>query len=261
MAFLDELFAALWADHAATTPAAARLDQLLRARGEPVRSDHVALVTFDLPRVEIESVDRAFVAHGYEAAQSYELPDRGLIASHYEHGRDARMPKVLIAAVVVDELSTGARDLVRRLAGAVPAGAEAHPLFAASGRPWPLSTAEHRGLREESPDAAWAAAFGLRAHHAAIDVGALRGFDGLAPLHRLLEAEGLRIDRAGGEVLGGPGARLEQSFLLPDEVDVPMTDGTARLASGRASLARRQPDERGELFQGFEPAHLLPRLG
>lgn len=261
MAFLDELFAALWAGHAATTPAAARLDQLLRARGEPVRSDHVALVTFDLPRVEIESVDRAFVAHGYEAAESYELPDRGLIASHYEHGRDLRLPKVVIAAVVVDELSTGARDLVRRLVAGLPAGAEAHPLFAASGRPWALSSAEHRGLREESPDAAWAAAFGLRAHHAAIDAGALRGFDGLEPLHRLLEAEGFRIDRARGEIRASLDARLEQSFLLADEVDVPMTDGAARLASGRAALARRQPDAAGELFQGFVAEHLLPPLG
>ena len=264
MAFLDELFATLWSDHAALTPQAARLHQLLRERGDAVRIDHVALLTFDLPGVEIEALDRAFVAHGYQAAQSYELPAAGLTAYHYEHADDARRPKLLLGAVLVDELSAPAREIVRGLVGRVEPGASAHPLFAASGRRWTLSSSDYRILSEENQHAAWVAAFGFRAHHVAVDVGELRTFEGLGELDRFLEQHGFRIDQAGGAIKGSPDELLEQSSTLPDEIDVELSDGALRIPSGCCVLARRYPGPDGTLYQGYaaEPAaRLFPAAG
>lgn len=251
MSPLEELLAALWADHAAMTPQAPRIHQLLRGRGEVVRSDHIGLRTFDLPEVAIEALERAFVEHGYEPAQSYELPREKLIAYHYEHRSDAARPKLFLSALLVDELSPEAQAIIRGLVAQLEPGAAARPNFAASGRPWQLSSAEHERLLAESEYAAWVAAFGFRADHFAVDVGALRTVDGLAGLNRLLEESGFRLNRSGGEVKGSPAELLEQSATMAEEIDVALADGTFRIPSGYCEFVRRHRGPDGAVFQGF----------
>ena len=58
----DDIFEQLWASYASVTPQAVRIQTLLRARGEKIVNDHVALRTFDIPGLAIEDIDRAFVA-------------------------------------------------------------------------------------------------------------------------------------------------------------------------------------------------------
>jgi hypothetical protein len=253
MSSLDDLLAALWIDHAATTPQAPRLHQLLRERGEAVRIDHIGLRTFELPEVSIDSLERAFVEHGYQAAESYELPREKLIAYHYEH-RSQDRPGLLLSALLVDELSPEAQEIVGALVAQIEPGAAAHPIFAASGRPWQLSSAEHERLRAESEYAAWVAAFGFRADHFAVDVGSLRTLDGVAGVNRLLVDSGFRLNRSGGEIKGSAAELLEQSATLADEIDVPLADGTFRIRSGYCELARRHRGPDGALFRGFLPA-------
>ena len=75
MSMLDQLFGALWRDYLVMTPVAARVHELLTARGETILNDHIALRTFDLDGIGIESLDRAFVTAGYEPVENYEFPD------------------------------------------------------------------------------------------------------------------------------------------------------------------------------------------
>ncbi|HWM88248.1 MAG TPA: DUF1338 domain-containing protein [Kofleriaceae bacterium] len=248
MALLDDLLDDLWRDYTALTPTAARIHQLLRDRGETVRHDHLALRTFDLPGVEIEALDRVFTAEGYEAAQSYEFADEKLVAYHYEHP-DERRPRLLISALLVEELSPAAQELIRALVAQIEPGASAHARFAISGRPWPLAGADHALLAGESPYAAWVAAFGFRAHHFAVDASGLRSFAGLPELHRFLIENGVRLE-GGGEITGSPDM-LEQSSTVPDEVEIELADGPMRLPSCACELARRHPRPDGTLFQGF----------
>ena len=253
MAALDDLFDRLWSDYTAVTPQAGRIHDLLVARGERIVNDHVALRTFDLPGLEIEALDRAFVAAGYQPAHSYEFRDKKLHAYHYEHP-DAYRPKLFISALHVNELSAEAGTLIENLAAQMERGADAHPLFAASGRHWQLDRATYQRLATESEYAAWVAAFGLRANHFTVSVNHLATFSGLADLNEFLIDRGFRLNDAGGTIKGNPSELLEQSSTLADEVDVEMADGPHRVPSCYVEFARRYPGPDGTLFQGFVPA-------
>jgi hypothetical protein len=250
MSYLDDLFARLWTDYAAITPAAARIHALLAARGERIVNDHIALRTFDRPAVEIEAIDRAFVDAGYRPADDYDFPDKKLTAYHYEHPSGA-LPKVFISALRVDACSPELGRIVDELLGHVRPGAVAEPWFVASGRPWPIARATYDRLRAESEYAAWVAAFGFRANHFTISVNHLTSFDGLAALDDFLEGEGFRLNQAGGRIKGTPADLLEQSSTMADEVEVGFADGPATVPSCYYEFARRYPRADGTLFQGF----------
>ena len=219
MSQLDELLESLWTDHAAVAPHVARVHQILRDRGERVRRQHIALRTFDVPEVDIDALDRAFVAGGYEAALSYELPERKLIAYSYEH-RDGRLPGLVISALLVDELSREARALVRDMVGHLEPGAAAHPSFALSGRRWPLTSSIYRQLRDESEYAAWVAAFGFRAHHFAVNAGSLPTLDE-AGLARFLAESGVAV--ASAPIDDEP---FDHVATVAEDVELELTDGS-----------------------------------
>jgi hypothetical protein len=247
---LDELFSRLWQGHAAITPQAVRIHQLLAARGETIVNDHIALRTFDRPGVEIEALDRAFVTAGYQPAESYEFADRKLIACHYEHP-DQRRPKLFVSALLVDQLSGRAQRAIEALLSQLPAGAAAAPAFAASGRRWQIDRASYELLREESDYAAWLAAFGFCANHFTVSVNHLRSFAGLAELCGFLVASGFRLNQSGGEIKGSLAQQLEQSSTLADEVEVDFAGEVSRIPSCYIEFARRYPGPDGTLFQGF----------
>jgi 2-oxoadipate dioxygenase/decarboxylase len=247
---LDLLFDELWADYVAITPQAGRIHALLSGRGERVINDHIALRTFDFPEIGIEALERAFVAGGYLAADSYEFPDKHLHAYHYEHQAPGR-PKLFVSALDVDELSGEAQAIIRRMVGEVPPGAGAHPRFAVSGRPWRVTRAEYELLAGESEYAGWLAAFGFRANHFTVDVNALTSFDGLAALDAFLKDSGIELSQAGGEIKGSPAELLEQSSTVADEIEVDLAGEACRIRSCYYEFARRYPGPDGRLFQGF----------
>jgi hypothetical protein len=132
-------------------------------------------------------------------------------------------------------------------------GADAHPMFASSGRHWNLERATWERLAAESEYAAWVAAFGLRANHFTVSVNHLVTFDGLAELNEFLVDRGFALNEAGGAIKGSPAELLEQSSTLADQVDVEMADGSHRVPSCYVEFARRYPGPDGALFQGFVP--------
>ncbi|MBL4637392.1 MAG: DUF1338 family protein, partial [Kofleriaceae bacterium] len=164
MSHIEDLFQALWADYTRIAPQAPKIASLLQERGESIVNDHIALRTFAHSEVDIEVLDRAFVAAGYEAMESYEFTEKKLTACHYEHPI-ADMPKVFISALLLDECSPRLREVVSQLVAQIPAGAQADWRFPVSGRPWSIDHKTYLELLEESQYAAWLAAFGFRANH------------------------------------------------------------------------------------------------
>lgn len=247
---LDDLLDRLWTDYTAITPQAVRIHDLLVARGEQIVNDHIALRTFDLPGLEIEVLDRAFVAAGYQPAQSYEFPEKKLHAYHYEHP-EPRRPKIFISALHVNELSPEAGTLVEQLAAQMSRGAEAHPMFASSGRHWQLDGATYHRLAAESEYAAWVAAFGLRANHFTVSVNHLATFPGIAELNEFLIDKGFQLNESGGAIKGSRAELLEQSSTLADVIEIQVADGSMSVPSCYVEFARRHLGPDGVLFQGF----------
>ena len=247
---IDELFSRLWDGYAAITPQAAKVHRLLEQRGERVVNDHIALRTFGLPEVHIEILDRAFVDAGYLPAESYEFPDKYLVATHYEHP-ERQMPKVFISALEVSELSKPARDAIAGLVGQMEPGVVARATFAVSGRPWQVSYETYQLLQKESEYAAWLAAFGFCANHFTVDVNRLGTLGDLAALNDFLKQHGFRLNDAGGEIKGSRDVYLEQSSTMADEVEVEFSDGSRRVPSCYYEFARRYEMPDGSVFQGF----------
>ena len=248
---IDQLLAILWEGYLEITPQARRVHELLAERGEAVVNDHIALRTFALPGIDIEDLDRAFVAAGYEPVESYRFPAKKLEACHYEHPARPALPKVFISALEVDQLSAGAAARIRALVAELPAGAAAAPDFAASGRRWNLDRATYEALLAESEYAAWLAAFGFRANHFTVLVNALESLDSLAAVNDFLEERGFVLNRAGGAIKGSPEVYLEQSSTVADTAEVELSDGVIEIPSCYVELARRYPLPDGQLFSGF----------
>lgn len=250
MEVIEELFQLLWADYTAMTPQAERVSALLQARGEALVNDHIALRTFAHDAVDIEVVDRVFVDAGYEPIDSYEFPDKKLIACHYEHPL-ADMPKVFISALLLDECSTQLREAVHRMLNELPVGIQSDARFVCSGRAWALDYSTYQRLLEESQYAAWLAAFGFRANHFTVAVHKLRTVTSLAELNGLLLGEGFVLNEVGGAIKGSPVVGLEQSSTMADAVEVPFADGSHPIPSCYYEFAYRHRLENGELYQGF----------
>lgn len=250
MSLLNTLFERLWASYVEVTPQAGRIHGLLEGRSETVVNDHIALRTFDHPKVCIEVLDRAFVDMGYEPIESYEFAAKKLSACHYEHAQPGA-PKVFISALSIEECSDSLQRTVEELVGSMPPGLTASPYFAASGRPWALSFETYEALREESEYAAWVAAFGFRANHFTIDVGRLASFANIEELNRFLVSEGIALNQSGGEIKGSPEDFLEQSATLADEVEIEFADGPHTIPSCYYEFARRYAMPSGDVFQGF----------
>ncbi|HEV7556793.1 MAG TPA: hypothetical protein VGO00_15110, partial [Kofleriaceae bacterium] len=109
-----ELLDALWRDYVASTPQAAKIHALLTARGETIVNDHVALRTYGVAGIGIDTLARPFEALGWEARDRYRFDDKHLVARYWRHP-DPALPKVFISELCVGELSTEAQRHIGNL--------------------------------------------------------------------------------------------------------------------------------------------------
>ena len=66
----------MWADYTNLNPQAERIYKLLTSNGETVLNDHIALRTFNHPRLGgIAAMAKHFIALGYEEKNDYIFPD------------------------------------------------------------------------------------------------------------------------------------------------------------------------------------------
>lgn len=247
---LERLLTALWHQYLEITPDAGRIHQLLEARGERIVNDHIALRTFAVPTLGIDTLARAFVACGYRQAGEYEFAAKKLDARHYEHP-DGRWPKVFVSELRVAEFSPELQKSVADLVAQIPAGTTDRPDFPACGRPWSVSHATYEALLAESEYAAWMAAFGFRANHFTVDVGALQSIASLEELNALLLHSGFELNDSGGAIKGTPEDLLQQSSTRARPVEVAFADRTAHVRSCYYEFALRYPKADGQIFSGF----------
>lgn len=246
MSLIDDLFHLLWGDFVTLAPHAHKVTDLLLARGETVAKDHIALQTFAHERVDIEILDRCFVEAGYEPIESYELDALKLTTCHYEDP-SGRLPKVLISALLLDDCSVRLRELVGKLIAQLPPGLEADWRFAVCGRRWSLSHSEYLELLEESPMAAWIAAFGFRASHFSVAAHELTSFGSLHAVQGFMAEQGVAL----GEIVGSQELGLEQIRSRAEGVSVDFVDGPVELPSSSFEFSYRHKRKGDDIFSGF----------
>ena len=240
----------LWQQYVTLNPQVKVIHRLLRARGEQIVNDHLALRTFGDPRVGLDVMAQPFVQLGYHCAGDYTFIEKKLRARHYEHP-DTTQPKIFISELKVEQCSPALRNCVDSLLDQMPSGAANVWYFPGSGRLWKLSYPQYESLRAESEYAAWVAAFGFMANHFTVLVNALKTFDGIQNLNIFLRGHGFKLNTAGGEIKGSPAIFLEQSSTLADKVTVEFSDGVNTIPGCYYEFARRYPLPDGRLYQGF----------
>ena len=253
MADIGRLLDGLWQDYAGLNRQARQVRQLLEQRGETVVNDHIALRTFDDPRVGIDALGGAFVAGGYQARGEYDFTQKKLFARHFEHA-DPALPRVFISQLKLAQCSADLRKIVAGLIDQVPADLTGRDDFPVSGRAWNVDFATYETLAGESEYAGWLAAFGFRANHFTVLVNALKTFDDLAALNAFIKQAGFALNDSGGEIKGSPQDLLEQSSTLAEGVSVDFADGPHTIPACYYEFARRYPMADGKLFSGFVAA-------
>jgi hypothetical protein len=223
------LVESLWRDFVRSTPQAARIRDLLVARGELPHHDHIALRTLAVPGLGLDDLARRFEAEGFRPRERYRFDEAHLSARYWQHD-DPNAPKIFIAELDVGSLSPGAQAIVERLIAQVPPdlAGDAEPPW--SRRPWTPAYADYQALLAESEHAARVAALGPGVDRCSLDVSALITFPDLDALVAFLLEHAFRVE-----------SRSERATLRPDPIAVRFADTTARIPSGAYELALRRP--------------------
>lgn len=250
---LDQMLQAMWQDYLDLNPDARRIYKLFSAQNKNLINDHIALRTFDIPRVDIDTLAQPFLALGYVESGSYQFPIKQLVAKHYEHP-DQQQPKIFISQLLVDQLPDTQQEIVHQLVSQIPDDVLQRDDFCYSGRHWPISFDSYQQLALVSEYAAWVYAMGFRPNHFTLLINALQSHSNLEQVNDFLLAQGFQLNSAGGLIKGSIDERLEQSSTLANPVDVQFSDQISSVPGCYYEFAQRYPDAKGKLFQGFVAA-------
>lgn len=248
---LETLLEKMWIDYCQLNPAAKRIYDLLSAEGEVVLNDHIALRTFNHPRLGISSLAKQFQKLGYVVAeQEYFFTEKKLYAKHFEHPNE-NMPKVFISELELEKVSPFVRETMVKLIESIPQSVIDSETFAMSGRPWEMSYSLYSELAKESEYASWVAAYGFRPNHFTVNINNLKKFSDIKVLNTFLKSNGVILNSSGGEIKGTTADYLEQSSTMASEIPVQFTDGTFEIPGCYYEFAKRYPLANGKLYSGF----------
>jgi hypothetical protein len=249
----EVLFQSLWNDYITRLcPSADKVHSLLE-EDEALINDHIALRTFNVAPLGLETLAKPFLALGYKDCGDYVFESKKLVAKHFEHP-DPLQPKVFISELKVEECSPQLQEIVAKMVEQVDATKLEGEAFLYGGRLWDISFADYQLLAEESEYASWLAAHGYGANHFTVNVNQLKAFTEVKQVNDHLRGAGFTINESGGEVKGTPEVLLEQSSTMADKVPVVFSDGTETVPGGFYEFAKRYPMANGELYTGFVAA-------
>jgi hypothetical protein len=247
---LPSLLDKMWHDYVQINPLAQRVYDLLSREGEQVLNDHIALRTFNHPRLTIDVLARPFVACGYKYCNDYHFKEKKLYAKHFEH-ENPSYPTIFISELKLEDFSSALNKTILKLIDQIPTGKEHEFDFTSCGRPWSVSIEDYELLLQESDYAAWVAAFGYRPNHFTVLINALKKYSDITILNTFLKQNGIKLNSSGGEIKGTKEQLLEQSSTLANNIEVTFTDGKLTIPACYYEFAKRYPMKDGSLYTGF----------
>lgn len=251
------IFELFWNRYITENPGAKQIFDLFSARGEKVVHDHIALRTFDDPRMNIDVVSRLFTGNGHEQRGNYEFKAKKLRGIHLEHKTDPRAPKVFISELLTGQFSDYLQATVRECLNRPGNNVYADPDLVYGGSIWgKISFETYNRLRHESEYAAWLLVYGYRANHFAVKVNELRNFPTLQDVNGFIQANGYLMTTVGGDIIyGTPEELLEQSATLAELRPVEFTDGVHEIPSCFYEFTLRYNRPDGTQYPGFIAAN------
>lgn len=251
----NQLLSKLWKQYATITPSAKKIHTLLEQKGETIQNDHIAIRTFNDPRVNIGVLEKRFLEVGYEARGEYIFETKKLFAQHYEHPTDPTAPRIFISELELEKCSPALQETVKKLLDDCDQNEFDKADLVLNSTIWKSdSKTIYDSLLEESEYAAWMYVYGFRANHFTINVNALKNFEKLEELNNFLEESGWKLNASGGKIKGTPEQLLEQSSTLADLHTIQFEEGSFEIPSCYYEFALRYAMPDGNLYQGFVAA-------
>ncbi|WP_371374412.1 DUF1338 domain-containing protein [Thalassotalea aquiviva] len=246
------LFDKIWAQYLTVTPSAKKVHQLL-GNGDDLINDHVAYRTFNLAKVNLDTLAQSLIKLGYKECGQYTFVAKKLNAKHFEHP-DESQPKVFISELLVEEFSDPVQKIIHRIVEQVDADKVSEEAFLYSGTHWQISSDEYQTLLNESEYAAWLAAWGYRANHFTVSINHLNDYDSIEQVNETIKQGGFELNTSGGEIKGNEHVKLEQSSTMADHAEVEFSDIKLTIPSCFYEFAKRYPLANGKLYTGFVAA-------
>lgn len=253
MQALQDLLTAMWKDYCDLNPAARRIFDLFTEQGETVLNDHIALRTFNHPKLGIKSLAKTFEKYGYVKKNDYIFKEKKLYALHFEHPNET-LPKIFISELELEKMSPFVRETLSGMAEKISDATIQSDRFSMGGRPWDVSYSTYQKLADESEYASWVAAYGFRPNHFTVNVNALQKFQDLNTLNSFVQKQGYKLNSSGGVIKGTPEQFLEQSSTMAEEIEVSFSDGRFKIPGCYYEFAKRYKLPNGKLYQGFVAA-------
>ncbi len=247
---LENLLQEMWLDYCAINPDALKIYNLLIQQEDNVTNDHIALRTFNHPRLGIKTLARQFIDFGYIENGEYEFVEKKLFAQHFEHP-NKKLPKVFISELQLEKVSPYINEQVHLMVQELSDKQIQSPDFSKIGRPWSMSYQTYQKIAQESEYASWVAAYGFRPNHFTVFINDLNKFNDIRQLNEFLKINNFKLNSSGGEIKGTPEEHLEQSSTMAAKIQVQFTDGLFEIPGCYYEFAKRYPLSNGQIYQGF----------
>lgn len=245
-------FEELWKQYTVKTPSAQKIKSLFEAEGNTVFNDHIAIRTFNDPRVSIDVLAKPLLAMGYEVKGEYHFKTKKLYAKHFEHKSDLNAPKIFISELILEKFSVEFYGMVQDILNQVDLEILQQENLILKGRVWPTPSYHiYQKLLNESEYAAWMYVNGFCSNHFTVDVNKLETFNNLSQVNEFLKENGFQMNISGGEIKGSPSQLLEQSSILADVVTVDFKGDSKEITSCYYEFSYRYKNEQGAIFNGF----------
>lgn len=241
----------MWNDYCKLNPQAKTIFDSLTDEGENVLNDHIALRTFNHPKLGINSLEQHFAKYGYKDCGDYHFTEKKLYAKHYENTINPEMPKIFISELLLEKMSPFVQDTLNGVVSQIKDSNIQNENFVFQGRPWEAFYSTYNQLAQESEYASWVYAFGFRPNHFTVNVNRLNKYHDLPKLNQFIKSLGFKLNTSGGEIKGTPAEYLEQSSTMANEIKVNFKDGDYSIPACYYEFAKRYEMQNGELYQGF----------
>ncbi len=240
----------MWHDYCKLNTEAFSIYNMLTQAGENIQNDHIALRTFNHPKLGIKSLAQHFTKYGYFEAGEYFFTEKKLYAKHYEN-INPEMPKIFISELQLEKVSPYIQETISTCIEQISESEIQNEKFVFGGKHWVTNHQTYEKLAQESEYASWVYAYGFRPNHFTVSINHLKNFKDITQLNTFIKDRGFRLNISGGEIKGTPEQLLEQSSTMAGEMMVQFGDGVYSIPACYYEFAKRYPMANGQLYQGF----------
>lgn len=244
----------------------ALIQQAVVSSQHDIVNDHIAFRTLAVPNLGIASLEKIFLAYGYQKKDYYYFAEKKLDAYWYAPA-DPTYPRIFVSELRVQDLSEEAQAIIHGYTKGVTADPVDQLDFkngTAVGQflqqaLWPLpSLADYKRLLQESEYAAWVIFNRYYLNHYTISIHTLpAGYNSLEEFNTFVESLGIKLNNAGGRIKTSDDGLLRQSSTISALYEATFADGEHwPIAGSYVEFAERHvlPE-----FQHLPAAAILPQ--